>query len=73
MVGINTHTQSTKLTAMFDENGCTRIDDITRMSPDLIKTLATQAGVDVTLGLVHRVFEYAATDVTRVRKSGKLV
>lgn len=63
----------TKLSDMFKGNGCTRIDNITRMSPELIKTLATQAGIDVTLGLVHRVFEYAATDVLRVRKSGKLV
>ncbi len=61
-----------KLAAVFDVNGCTRIDDITRMSPDLIKLLAKEAGVDVTLGLVYRVFQYAAEDVTRVRKSGRL-
>lgn len=61
-----------RLVDVFDVNGCTRIDDITRMSPDLIKKLATEAGVDVTLGLVHRVFQYAAEDVIRVRKAGKL-
>lgn len=61
------------LAPMFEANGCTRIDDITRMSPDLIKLLSAQAGFDVTLGLVHRVFQYAAQDVIRVRKAGKLV
>lgn len=60
------------LAPMFDANGCTRIDDITRMSPDLIKLLSAQAGFDVSLGLVHRVFQYAAEDVIRVRKAGKL-
>ncbi len=62
-----------RLVDAFDANGCTRIDDITRMSPDLIKKLATEAGVEVTLGLVYRVFQYAAEDVVRIRKAGKLV
>lgn len=61
-----------KLAFVFSDNGCTRIDDITRMSPDLIKKLASEVGVDVSLGLVFRVFEYAAADVVRVRKAGKL-
>ncbi len=37
-----------------------------------LKKLATEAGVDVTLGLVYRMFQYAAEDVVRVRKAGKL-
>lgn len=61
----------TKLAGMFKENGCSWIDDITLMTPMLIKMLATQAGVDVNLGLVLRVYDYAATDVIRIRRALK--
>ncbi len=61
-----------KLAPMFAANECTRIDDITRMSTDTIKLLCTQAGFDVTFGLVNRVHQYAMEDVARVKSLGKL-
>ncbi len=64
--------QYTKLAPMFAANECTRIDDITRMSTDMIKLLCTQAGFDVTFGLVNRVHQYAAEDVAHVKFKGKL-
>jgi len=63
----------TKLAPMFAANGCTRIDDIPRMSTDSIKSLTVEAGLDVTIGLVNRVHDYAVEDVARVKHDGKLV
>lgn len=61
-----------KLSRVFEENGCTRIDDIQRLSPVIIRDMATDAGELVSIGLVHRVFEYASEDVAYVKKNGKL-
>ncbi len=55
----------TLLSLMFTSNGCTRIDDITRMSPADIKALAGERDLDATVGLVNRVHQYATEDVVR--------
>ncbi len=60
------------LAPMFEANGCTRIDDIPRMTTTMILELAGVAGVGVTIGLVNRVHEYATEDVMRV-KAGRTV
>ena len=62
-----------KLGPVFLENGCTRIDDITRLSTDLIRTMAGDSFVEVSIGLIHRVFQYAIDDVARVKAAGRLV
>ncbi|KLO04689.1 hypothetical protein SCHPADRAFT_896835 [Schizopora paradoxa] len=62
----------TRLDAVFAGNGCTRIDDISRMSPDSIRTLATEVGVVVPIGLINRVHDYAIEDVARVKAGEKL-
>lgn len=66
------HHEYSKLAPVFESNGCTRIDDLTRMSAEMIKQLAVEAGVDVTIGLVYRVHQYAADDVARVKRVGRL-
>ncbi len=63
----------TRLVPVFSENGCTRIDDISRMSTELIWDLSARAGVEVTIGLVNRVHQYASDDVQLVKREGKLV
>ena len=62
----------TSLSPLFAANGCTRIDDIVRMSPEMIKSLAEVRGIVTTIGLVNRVHAYAVEDVARVRSTGKL-
>ncbi|KLO15584.1 hypothetical protein SCHPADRAFT_938567 [Schizopora paradoxa] len=61
------------LAVVFAVNGCTRIDDITRMSTMDIKTLAGDDDIDITIGLINRVHAYAVEDVAKVKKKGKLV
>ncbi|KAL5512281.1 hypothetical protein ACEPAG_9375 [Sanghuangporus baumii] len=61
-----------KLAPVFSNNGCTRIDDIARMNTDRIEALAKAEGVDVTIGLVNRVHDYAVEDVACVKRDGKL-
>ena len=56
------------LSPVFAVNGCTRIDDITRLSAITIKTLADEQGVNVTIGLTNRIHAYAVEDVARVRR-----
>ncbi len=58
---------------MFTANGCMQIDDIAWMSPDLIRTLAKEAGLDVSIGLVYRVHEYVLEDVAHVKVASKLM
>ncbi len=60
------------LLPMFTENGCTRIDDIARLSADTIRSLAEKAGLNVSVGLANRVQQYAVEDVARVKLEGKL-
>ena len=62
----------TTLSPMFAANGCTRIDNITRMTTDTIKSLAEAQGITVTIGLVNRVHKYAIKDIARVKREGKL-
>ncbi len=62
-----------KLAPMFDANGCTRIDDVPRMTTELIRELAAAAGVIVTIGLVNRVHQYVMEDVAHLKKYGQLV
>lgn len=69
--GCDKHEYS-KLTPVFDANGCTRIDDIARMSSALIRELALEAGISITIGLANRVHEYATDDVMYVKKFGRL-
>lgn len=57
---------------MFAANGCTRIDDIARLPVELIKQLAVDAGVEVTVALIYRVHEYAKEDVAEVKEKGRL-
>lgn len=61
-----------KLSSVFAENECTRIDDIARMSADTIKSLATEAGIAVTIGLVNRAYQYAVEDVARVKSRSRV-
>ncbi|KLO04636.1 hypothetical protein SCHPADRAFT_947561 [Schizopora paradoxa] len=61
------------LAVVFAVNGCTRIDDITRMSTMDIKTLAGDNDINITIGLINRVHAYAVEDVAKVKKKGKLV
>ena len=56
------------LSPVFAVNGCTCIDDITRLSAITIKTLADEQGVNVTIGLTNRIHAYAVEDVARVRR-----
>lgn len=60
------------LLPVFLANGCTRIDDVVRLSAESIKTLAEKENVSITIGLANRVHEYAAEDVARVKANGKL-
>ena len=62
--------QYSKLAPVFADNGCTRIDDVARMTPELIMNLATDSGVIVTIGLVNRIHGYAVDDVARIRNGG---
>ena len=63
----------TKMAPVFEANGCTRIDDISRMTTGFIKELAEEAGVAVTVGLIYRVHQYATDDVAQVKRDGRLV
>jgi hypothetical protein len=63
----------TRLSPVFGANGCTRIDDIARMSAEKIQALADREGIDVTVGLVNRVVAYSVEDVARVKVEGKLM
>ena len=49
---------------------CTCIDDIARMDPSMILLCAEKAGLDVTIGLVNRIFHYATEDVARIKRLG---
>lgn len=62
----------TKLTPVFVQNGCTRIDDIARLSTDVIKALAQEQGLSISLGLVYRVYDYATADVLCIKTHGRL-
>ncbi len=62
-----------RLAVVFAANSCTRIDDITRMSTDEIKSLAAEVGVIISVGLVNRVHQYATEDVARVKIAGRLL
>ncbi|KLO09579.1 hypothetical protein SCHPADRAFT_892976 [Schizopora paradoxa] len=63
----------TALAPVFEVNGCTRIDDILRMTTTMIKELAMEAGVEVTLCVILRVYDYAKEDVAKVARDGELV
>ncbi|KLO05822.1 hypothetical protein SCHPADRAFT_946603 [Schizopora paradoxa] len=56
----------------FRLNGCTRIDDISRMTREDLKSLALEDNVEVTIGLINRIHSYAIEDVAIVKKFGKL-
>jgi len=60
------------LAALFAENECTRIDDIVRLSPETIRSLAKDMGLKASFGLVNRIYHYAVEDVARVKSTGKL-
>lgn len=70
--GCDNHKYS-ELAPVFSVNGCTRLDDITRLSTDVIRTLATEAGLKVTIGLVNRIHEYAVSDVAKINAGESLV
>lgn len=69
--GRNKH-EYTALSPVFASNGCTRIDDVARLSVETIKSLAEKEGVSVSIGLANRIHQYAADDVARVKAEGKL-
>ncbi len=56
---------------LFDENGCTQIDDIVRLTPELIVSLGEKQGTKVTIGLALCLHEYAISDVARVKANGR--
>lgn len=60
------------LIPMFSHNECTRIDDIARMSPELIRSLSREFGLEASIGLANRVYQYAVDDVAKVKALGKL-
>ncbi len=62
----------TKLLPVFAANDCTRIDDVSRLTAESIKSLAEKEGVSVSIGLANRVHQYAVDDVARVKTEGKL-
>ncbi len=57
---------------MFAVNGCTRIDDIARMTSAELKELAKDFDLEVTVGLVNRVVRYAQDDVEQIKVAGRL-
>ncbi|KAL5524968.1 hypothetical protein ACEPAF_8837 [Sanghuangporus sanghuang] len=61
-----------KLAPVFLSSGCTRIDDIARMNADKIEALVKAEGVDMTIGLVNCIHDYAVGDVACVKRDGKL-
>ncbi len=62
----------TSLFPVFTVNGCTRVDDVARLSADSIMSLAEKEGVVITVGLANRLNQYANEDVARVKLEGKL-
>lgn len=60
------------LAPLFAKNECTRIDDITRLTPEMIMGLAKEMELQVSVGLVNRIYQYAVDDVARVKAVGKL-
>ena len=56
----------TALSSVFATNGCTRIDDITRLTGEAIKALADEQGVKVTIGIANRVHAYWGEYAARV-------
>jgi len=65
--------QYKSLVPLFADNECTRIDDIARMTPGVIRELSKEMGINASIGLVNRVHQYAVEDVAQVRLHGKLV
>lgn len=62
----------TSLSEVFEDNGCTRIDDVARLSGDAIKAMAEAKGVCVNIGLINRICAYAIEDVATVQRTGRL-
>ncbi len=58
---------------LFKEHECARIDDISRMSAESIRSLAAEMGIVVTMGLANRVYQYAVEDVAHLKNTGSLV
>ena len=48
---------------VFTANGCTRLDDVTRVPAEQLRALASVQGIEATIGLANRIFAYAAEDV----------
>ncbi|KLO06297.1 hypothetical protein SCHPADRAFT_946195 [Schizopora paradoxa] len=61
-----------QLLPIFMANGCTRVDDVARLSVEIIQKLAEKAGIEVSLGLANRVHEYAVEDAALVKRYGFL-
>lgn len=68
--GCDNHDYSA-LSPVFVTNGCTRIDDITRLTTEAIKAMADEQGISVTIGITNRVYAYAVEDVACVRVEGR--
>ncbi len=62
----------TSLSEMFQDNGCTRIDDVARLNPDAIRTMADAKGIVTSVGLINRICAYALEDVATVQRDGKI-
>ncbi|KLO04997.1 hypothetical protein SCHPADRAFT_896620 [Schizopora paradoxa] len=60
------------LLPVFTVNGCTRVDDVARLSCELLMSLAAKEGLELTIGLANRVVDYAVHDVARLKKGKKL-
>ena len=59
------------LLPVFSANGCTRLDDITRVSAEQLRALASAQGIDATIGLTNRIHAYAVEDVARLKAAGR--
>ncbi len=66
------HHPYTSLTEVFQDNGCTRIDDVARLDSDTVKTMAEAKGIITSVGLINRICAYAVEDVATVQHDGRI-
>lgn len=62
----------TALLPVFTTNGCTRVDDVARLSTETLMSLAEKEGLVLTIGLANRVVDYAVHDVARLKRGKKI-
>ncbi|EJC99863.1 WD40 repeat-like protein [Fomitiporia mediterranea MF3/22] len=62
----------TSLIFVLQKNGCTRLDDVARLTTEELRSLAMECEVEASIGLVKRVVAYAHEDVAKVKNDGYL-